>query len=1085
MIRAVRVCFLLATLFLTSVAFADVQTLWSQRFTAGALTYSVKTMRFDPAGHLIVAGEVIEANTGIDIWVAKLNKDTGALMWTFRRGGVLNKDDKLGNIAITATGDVYVAGALTNDMLGPSTPDTDLFLAFIKSTDGSYIWERNGIGNPGEDGIFDVALDGAENPVITGTLENVENGQHGEVWTAKFDKADGGFIWDRFFRSFDGFIQDQGERLFIAPNGDVFVQGWTAPATVGGEAFPPAVLALCYKADGTPVFERRFRDGPNIRAYGFIPNVNGGFVIGFTVAPPQVGFTIHTVANNRVDGSPNVEVQLPGVASVPLLNIAEDGDVLYSGRGPVGSVPPPIVSGRLKPADFQNQWTLSQPGQQVGTSTAFGHAVMGSLGTVVAGISPGPNTPDLLLAFYSKTGAQLGASFVDGAFSGAEVTDQVPGSLSTDSNGDIGVAVQLSTPTGQRELLIRRVRFVVNAGGPVVTLTSPDPANLNVDAFADFRFAVNAIDLQGGPLSVEFFADGKSIGVVPTAPFEVTHRFDSTGTHTLNAVATSARSGLVGTTGPITVVAHVPVPVVTTGGAERTGPDTGLFHASVSNLPLGGTAKFLFQFSGPTIGFTMSTGTVTLPPNTGAQAVSIPFVIPQPHRSYDYFLEVTATDGTETRVAPSSVKTFTVPNAPVVASPDFVFTPRGAIAGSPIANDSDGDPGETLTVTYGPGPYPGKLVVEGNNFAFIPDRTFTGELVLNYTVDDGNGSTTSETLVIRNGLHYAGNYRALSSPNSSSLGAVDVVVNRLGRATATFYLDGDRYAAAGELKQQPGDRVGLSVIVKKRGEPDRLLRLLWEADRAFTADLIEDDYPIFNADGIRAGVSAFELPKVYTMLGTHNNVSGNAGGKVTAFGSLRLPPDGKATFRGRLGDGTPFVATARVQEDGRLPVFARISGRGRSFVIGRMQVNANDAVSFSPGIAAVMAPATGSTPAYAGNYRDLVTFTGPLFEPSPSEPPLTFTATPRRLTLSVNGGGQSGLSFDLPVWLGRNGSVSGITGITRFSLNPVTGEMSGAFLPTGARRTVPFGGIIRPGANSGIGIFRGPPSAGEVQITPQ
>jgi hypothetical protein len=77
------------------------------------------------------------------------------------------------------------------------------------------------------------------------------------------------------------------------------------------------------------------------------------------------------------------------------------------------------------------------------------------------------------------------------------------------------------------------------------------------------------------------------------------------------------------------------------------------------------------------------------------------------------------------------------------------------------------------------------------------------------------------------------------------------------------------------------------------------------------------------------------------------------------------------------------------------------------------------------------------------------------------------------------------LNFSLPVWVSKSGGVNGITGITRFSLNPATGEMTGAFLPTGARRTVSFSGIIRPGTNSALGVFRGAPSAGEVTISPQ
>ncbi len=635
MIRAVRVFFLLVT-FLASAASAGVQTLWTQRFTSGAITYSIRIAKFDSAGHLVIAGEVTEANTAADIWVAKLNKDTGAVMWTFRKDGAIHGNDKVGNIVLSPEDDVYVAGAVTNGSLGPTTPDTDMYLARLKASDGTFVWERSGFENPGVDGILDVALDADANLVITGMLENVETVQGSDVWTAKLDKTDAGIIWDNYFKSFDGFIQDQGERLFIAPNGDVYVQGFTEATNVGGVAVPPGVLALSYDKDGQVRFARRFKEGQNARAFGFIPNVNGGFIMGVSVT---VGNTpIHSVVQNRVDGSPGLEVALPGVSSAPLVSVALDnGEVLYSGRGPVGSVPPPIVSGRLAATDFSTVWTKQQPAQAVGQSTPFGHNMLGTLGTVVAGISQGANTPDLVIAPYSKTGTAMGATFVDGAASGAETTEQLPGALATDASGEIGVVFQLAMPTGGRETVARRLRVTAAAGSPTVAIVKPSAANPNVDAFTDFVFTAAATDPEGGPVSVEFFADGVSIGVDTTAPFEVTHRFQTTGTHTLSVAATDS-TGLVGTSGPLTVVAHVPTPSIVTGGAERTGPSTGAFHGTVSNLPLGGTARFLFQFSGPSIGFTMSTGTISLAANAGAQPVSIPFTFPEPHRSYDYFL---------------------------------------------------------------------------------------------------------------------------------------------------------------------------------------------------------------------------------------------------------------------------------------------------------------------------------------------------------------------------------------------------------------------------------------------------------------
>jgi hypothetical protein len=199
-----------------------------------------------------------------------------------------------------------------------------------------------------------------------------------------------------------------------------------------------------------------------------------------------------------------------------------------------------------------------------------------------------------------------------------------------------------------------------------------------------------------------------------------------------------------------------------------------------------------------------------------------------------------------------------------------------------------------------------------------------------------------------------------------------------------------------------------------------------------------------------------------------------------------VPLDGRATFRGRLGDGTPFVTKAKMQEDGTLPIYTALKGRPASYLVGYLQPGANDAVTVAPGVLAVQGEAKGATPAYAADYRDYVNFAGPRFTPaSQLVSPLTFSGLPRRLGLQSIGGGFGSASFALPIWLGGKGHLSGIIGITRINIDGQTGEFSGAFLPPGQQRTVSFSGILRPDVNGGIGVFRGGPAAGQIQIAPQ
>jgi hypothetical protein len=145
-----------------------------------------------------------------------------------------------------------------------------------------------------------------------------------------------------------------------------------------------------------------------------------------------------------------------------------------------------------------------------------------------------------------------------------------------------------------------------------------------------------------------------------------------------------------------------------------------------------------------------------------------------------------------------------------------------------------------------------------------------------------------------------------------------------------------------------------------------------------------------------------------------------------------------------------------------------------------------DAATVGSGLASVLGAPTKSIPAYAADYRDLIAFSGPRFVPAAiGGSPLTFSAMPRMLTATVSAGGLPPQQISLPVWLSRSGKVSGITGITRISLDGATGEFSGAFLPEGKIRTVPFSGVLRPGSNNGIGGFRGVGAMGVIDITPQ
>jgi hypothetical protein len=353
-------------------------------------------------------------------------------------------------------------------------------------------------------------------------------------------------------------------------------------------------------------------------------------------------------------------------------------------------------------------------------------------------------------------------------------------------------------------------------------------------------------------------------------------------------------------------------------------------------------------------------------------------------------------------------------------------------------------------------------------------------------VSDGFGSTAQESVTIRNGVYYAGTYRVLASVDATHLGVVDATVTRGGRVTVSGFLDGGRFAGAANLQAMGGQNVGINLVIRRKLEPNKSLRLVWASDLSLTAEIVADESVLFSAVGRKAVISPFADGVTYTLFAPHVNVGGNAGGRVTAYAYLNISPQGKAIMRGKLGDGTSFTAASRIQSDGRVPIYTSLQGKTANVLAGFLVPAVLGAQSDTVGFVALVGAGGASIPSYAKNYRDLVPFSGKVFVPgSPEHQPLTFNSLPRRLGLSASLGGLTGVSFPIPVWVGTKGQVSGIIGITRITVNGSTGEFSGAFLPPGRFNTLPFSGILKPDTNEGVGNFRGPTAAGEIRLTPQ
>ncbi|MCP4290398.1 MAG: delta-60 repeat domain-containing protein [bacterium] len=94
-----------------SVVLADATEMWSEQHDGGGNFLDSGTLlSLAPDGNIIVGGESSEVSGGADLYIRKLNKDTGNQIWDFRYDGVDDKDVAISEITWDSVGQLLVAG---------------------------------------------------------------------------------------------------------------------------------------------------------------------------------------------------------------------------------------------------------------------------------------------------------------------------------------------------------------------------------------------------------------------------------------------------------------------------------------------------------------------------------------------------------------------------------------------------------------------------------------------------------------------------------------------------------------------------------------------------------------------------------------------------------------------------------------------------------------------------------------------------------------------------------------------------------------------------------------------------------------
>jgi len=191
----------------------------------------------DSADNIIVVGQTYSDGAGYrDILIAKYNS-AGALQWDRTLGGT--GQDQGFAVAIDSANNIIVTGRTSSDGAGSS----DVLIAKYNSA-GALQWDRT-LGGTANDYGYGVAIDSADNIIVVG---RGYRGGSNEVLIAKYNSA-GALQWDRTLR---GGANDFGRAVAIDSANNIIVVGYTASDGAGGDDF----LIAKYNSAGALQWDR-------------------------------------------------------------------------------------------------------------------------------------------------------------------------------------------------------------------------------------------------------------------------------------------------------------------------------------------------------------------------------------------------------------------------------------------------------------------------------------------------------------------------------------------------------------------------------------------------------------------------------------------------------------------------------------------------------------------------------------------------------------------------------------------------------------------------------------------------------------
>lgn len=197
--------------------------MWAAYYSGPGIYYDgAKAITIDSQGNIYVTGISAGIGTGSDYITIKYSQPTPDSCneeWvTSRYNGPGNGTDFAKVIAVNDSGEVYVAGYSEGN-------GTDLDYALVKyNSFGVMLWDARYNGPESDDDrLFDMAIDASENIYVTGCSVGI--GTANDYATIKYD-SDGNELWVRRYNGI-GNGNDEASSLVIDPSGDICVTGYS------------------------------------------------------------------------------------------------------------------------------------------------------------------------------------------------------------------------------------------------------------------------------------------------------------------------------------------------------------------------------------------------------------------------------------------------------------------------------------------------------------------------------------------------------------------------------------------------------------------------------------------------------------------------------------------------------------------------------------------------------------------------------------------------------------------------------------------------------------------------------------------